>query len=82
MAGRIPNTNPLNDMEAQSTGVRPNALGGQIFNRGGSSVFDTESNELVPIMNDGIESERRSFELKRRHVQMMAFGIPSFSALT
>lgn len=54
-----------------------------MLNRGGSNagVFDIESNEGEPIMNsesEGLESERRSFELKRRHVQMMAFGILLF----
>ena len=82
MAGGIPNTSPLNDIEAQSTAVRPHQPGGQMFNRGasGNTLFDTESNlnELDPIIDEGLESERRSFELKRRHVQMMAFGISLF----
>ena len=71
------------ETQDQSTGVRDEGEGARLRNRGGLTDFEMEPGELEPIVspeNEALDSERRSFELKRRQVQMMAFGIISLSS--
>ena len=74
------------ELQGQSSGVRGQAQSGQLNNRGGIAAFDSESVESEPIMspeNRALDSELRSYELKQRQVQMMAFGTtPVFRLVT
>lgn len=70
--------------QAQSSGVNGQAQHGQLINRAGIVPLDTESEEFEPVIspeNTALDSERRSYELKQRQVQMMVFGMPLLSTL-
>ena len=65
------------EIQGQSTGTGLRRLN----NRSQGGMIDTETDELEPTIspeNNALDSERRSYELTRRQVQMMAFGITRF----
>ena len=71
----------LNEPQAQSTGFRNPVEDGQLNSRRGMTALDIETGELEPIIsseNEALDLERQSYELKRRQVQMMAFGMNPF----
>jgi amino acid permease len=77
MANPIPMDTRLNEPQAQSTSFRNPVEDGQLNSRRGMTALDIEAGELEPIIsseNEALDSERRPHELKRRQVQMMAFG--------
>jgi hypothetical protein len=72
----------LNEPQAQSTGFRSPVEEGQLNSRRGVAAFDIEAGGMEPASeNEALDSERRSYELKRRQVQMMAFGMNPFFRL-
>ena len=64
----------MTENQAQSTAVSGQNEDGKLHNRSAITAFDTEPAE-TSTESEVIDSERRSFELTRRQVQMMAFGI-------
>ena len=82
MTSQIPVTGvPWADYQGESTGIDGRSRARELSNRHRVDSFDSEANELgptqFPLTISAIDSERRSFELTRRQVQMMAFGIYS-----
>jgi hypothetical protein len=68
----------MTENQAQSTAVSSHWQNedGKLHNRIDITAFDTEPAERnISTESEAIDSERRSFELTRRQVQMMAFGI-------
>jgi hypothetical protein len=82
MANPIPMDTRLNEPQAQSTGFRNPVEDGQLNSRRGLTAFDIEAGgPIISSENEALDLERQSYELKRRQVQMMAFGMNPFFRL-
>lgn len=68
----------MTENPAHSTAVSSHNGDAKLRDCGGITAFHTEPGEGEWVSSseaEALDSERRSFELKRRHVQMMAFGL-------